>query len=49
MQKKVLLTMRHRLKFDKVVYDQRKFDLGKEYSFQNKQLDVLKKDGFYAE
>ena len=40
--------MRHRSKFDKVVYDQRKFNLEKEYSFQYKQLDVLKKDGFYA-
>lgn len=29
MQKKVLLAMRMRLKSDKVVYDQRKFDLGK--------------------
>lgn len=29
MQKKVLLNMRSRLKSDKIVYDQRKFDLEK--------------------
>jgi hypothetical protein len=29
MQKRVLLSMRHRLKYDKVVYDQRKFDFEK--------------------
>lgn len=29
MQKKVLLNMRERLKWDKVVYDQRKFNLEK--------------------
>lgn len=29
MQKRVMESMRHRLKSDKVVYDQRKFDLEK--------------------
>lgn len=37
--------MRHRLKADKVVYDQRKFNLEKEHSFQNKQLTIFRKDG----
>lgn len=48
MQKNVLLNMRKRLHFDKVVYDQRKFDLEKEFSFQNKQISVFQRDGFYV-
>lgn len=44
-EKKVLLSMRQHLKADKVVYDQRKFDLNKEYSFLRKQLEALKSDG----
>lgn len=36
-QKKVLLNMRNRLKKDKVVYDQRKFNMEKELGFLSKQ------------
>ena len=36
-QKKVLVNMVERLKWDKVVYDQRKFNLEKEESFLHKQ------------
>ena len=42
-EKKVLLSMRQRFKKDKVIRDQRKFDMDKEYSFLKKQLFVLKK------
>lgn len=45
MEKKVLESMRHRHKEDKVVYDQRKFDFEKEESFNKKQLALFKKDG----
>ena len=41
MQKKVLLGMRARLKTDKVVYDQRKFDMEKELKFLKKQKEVI--------
>lgn len=41
MQKKVLLGMRDRLKTDKVVYDQRKFDMEKELRFLKKQKEVI--------
>lgn len=40
-QKKVLLNMRTRLKEDKIVYDQRKFDLEKELRFLRKQKEVI--------
>lgn len=40
-QKKVLLNMRTRLKEDKVVYDQRKFDMEKELKFLKKQKEVI--------
>lgn len=42
------MNMRKRLHFDKVVYDQRKFDLEKEFSFQKKQKSVFHKDGLFA-
>ena len=45
MEIKVLRNVEKRLKTDKVVYDQRKFDLEKEYGFQKKQKTALKKDG----
>lgn len=48
MQKKVLLNIRKRLHYDKVVYDQRKFDFEKEFSFQNKQISVFKRDGYFV-
>ena len=41
MQKKVLESMRARLKSDKVVYDQRKFDQEKELRFLRKQKEVI--------
>lgn len=44
MQKKVLMNMRKRLKWDKVVYDQRKFNLEKEERFLNKQKGVFHDD-----
>ena len=44
-EKKVRLSMRHHLKTDKVVTDQRKFDMEKELSFLRKQLEALKRDG----
>ena len=37
--------MRHHLKTDKVVIDQRKFDMEKELNFLRKQLEALKRDG----
>ena len=41
MQKKVLESMRNRLKKDKVVFDQRKFNQEKELRFLNKQKEVI--------
>lgn len=43
-QKKVLLNMRSRLKADKIVYDQRKFNMEKEYRFLKKQREVMEID-----
>ena len=40
-QKKVLSNMRDRLKHDKVVYDQRKFNMEKELKFLKKQKEVF--------
>lgn len=40
--------MQRRLKIDKVVYDQRKFDFDQEYRFQKKQIQLFRKDGFFA-
>ena len=48
MQKKVLLNIRKRLHYDKVVYEQRKFDFEKEFSLQNKQISVFKRDGYFV-
>ena len=45
MEIKVLKNVEKRLKEDKVVYDQRKFNLEKEFGFQKKQLGALKRDG----
>lgn len=44
MQKKVLLNMRDHLKHDRVVYDQRKFNMEKELRFLRKQKEVIKID-----
>ena len=44
-EKQVLLSMRKTLKADKVVFDQRKYDMNKEFSFLNKQLETLRSDG----
>lgn len=41
MQRRVLESMRARLKADKVVYDQRKFDMEKELRFLKKQKEVI--------
>ena len=49
MEIKVLRNVEKRLKNDKVVYDQRKFNLEKEYQFQKKQKIALKKDGHSIE
>ena len=40
-QKKVLESMRDRLKKDKVVYDQRKFNQEKQLRFLRKQKEVI--------
>lgn len=37
--------MEWRIKNDKVVYDQRKYDLEKELEYQRKQLNIFKKEG----
>lgn len=37
--------MRNRIKYDKIVYDQRKFDMEKQEKYLIQQLSVLKRDG----
>ena len=39
------MAMEWRIKSDKVVYDQRKYDLEKELEYQRKQLNIFKKEG----
>jgi hypothetical protein len=41
----VLLNIEGRHKTDKIVYDQRRFDLDKELSYLVKQLNIFKREG----
>lgn len=43
--KKILNMLAERIKHDKIVYDQRKFDLEKEHSHLKKQLKIFVKEG----
>lgn len=43
--KKILQMMAERIRHDKVVYDQRKFDMEKELSHLKKQLKIFVKEG----
>lgn len=44
-EKKILVAMESRHKKDKIVYDQRKFDLEKELTYNRKQLAIFLKEG----
>jgi hypothetical protein len=44
MEKKVMVNMTTRLKIDKIVYDQRKYDLEKEYTSVARTRGVILKE-----